>query len=290
MSQPLCRVLALSLAALAPLAAFADGVGPEKPAHATEAPAPRSAERAECTGNAPIARVASVSGDVSALAPDGSSRPLECDGEVRACEKIVTGLGADVALLIDEAVVQLGPQTSAQISAHSAPEVALERGVVRVVDLREVAGERVQLYTPALSASTGRGDAEVTRDGDAVRVCAHDEPIVVMARDGAMTVPAGSCLATDVSGALAASAAGDPALAVSNGAACPFHVAALPDLAPPVSSPAPPGPEIPPFDPPGRDSCDDPGSGCAVVCEICEDPDPGTGCGFPGSPCTGGDD
>jgi len=290
MSQPLVRSLAFTLAALAPLAGFADGVGPEKPAHATEAPAPRSAERAECSGNAPIGRVASVQGDVQAFSPDGSSRALACDGEVRACETIVTGLGADVALLIDEAVVQLGPETRAELSAHSAPEVALERGAVRVVDLREVAGERVQLYTPALSASTGRGDAELTRDGDNVRVCAHDEPIVVLARDGAKTVAAGSCLATDVSGALAASAAGAAALAVSDGAACPFHVAVLPGLAPPVSSAPPAGPEIPPFDPPGRDSCDDPGSGCAVVCEICEDPDPGTGCGFPGSPCTGGDD
>ncbi|HEU4427438.1 MAG TPA: hypothetical protein VFT98_01690 [Myxococcota bacterium] len=288
MSQPLVRSLAFTLAAFAPLAGFADGVGPEKPAHATEAPAPRSAERAECVGDAPIGRVASVQGDVQALSPDGSARALECDGEVRACETIVTGVGADVALLIDEAVVQLGPETSAQLSARPSPELALERGAVRVVDLREVAGERVQLYTPALSASTGRGDASVTRDGDSVRVCAHDEPIVVMARDGAKTVAAGGCLATDVSGALAASAAGDPALAVSDGAACPFHVAALPGLAPPVAAPPLAGPEIPPFEPPGRDACDDPGSGCRTV--IFEDPDPGTGCGFPGSPCTGGDD
>jgi len=286
MKQLFVRSFALALVALAPLAGFADGVGPEKPAHATTAPPPRSAERAECVGNAPIGRVASVQGDVTAVAPDGSSRALECDGELRACETIVTGLGADVALLIDEAVVQLGPETRAQLAARPAPEVALEGGAVRVVDLREVAGDRVQLYTPALSASTGRGDAEVQREGDSVRVCAHDEPLVVMARDGAKTVPAGSCLATDVSGALAASPASAPATALGDGAACPFHVAALPGIAPPVSSPPPAGPEIPPFDPPGRDSCDDPGSGCsAVVCEICEDPDPGTGCGFPGSPC-----
>jgi len=289
MSQPLVRSLAFTLAALAPLAGFADGVGPEKPAHVTEAPAPRSAERAECVGDAPIGRVASVQGDVRAVAPDGSSRALECDGEVRACEQIVTGLGADVALLIDEAVVQLGPETRAQLSARPAPELAIERGAVRVVDLRDVAGERVQLFTPALHASTSRGDTEVLRDGDSVRVCAHDEPVVVMARDGAKTVPAGSCLATDVAGALRSSSAGDPAVAIGDAAACPFHVAALPGLAPPVSSPPPAGPEIPPFDPPGRDSCDDPGSGCGVVCEICEDPDPGTGCGFPGSPC-GGDE
>jgi len=59
----------------------------------------------------------------------------------------------------------------------------------------------------------------------------------------------------------------------------------VPSVVPPVSSPPPGGPGIDPFDPPGRDSCDDPGSGCTAVCEICDDPDPGAGCGFPGSPC-----
>jgi hypothetical protein len=34
----------------------------------------------------------------------------------------------------------------------------------------------------------------------------------------------------------------------------------------------------------GPGACDNPGSGCAGR-EILEDPDPGTGCGFPGSPC-----
>ena len=44
-----------------------------------------------------------------------------------------------------------------------------------------------------------------------------------------------------------------------------------------------PVPEAPAFAGPG--ACDDPGSGCAGGGKINEDPDPGTGCGFPGSPC-----
>jgi len=34
----------------------------------------------------------------------------------------------------------------------------------------------------------------------------------------------------------------------------------------------------------GPGACDNPGSGCAAA-KIVEDPDPGTGCGFPGSAC-----
>jgi hypothetical protein len=42
-----------------------------------------------------------------------------------------------------------------------------------------------------------------------------------------------------------------------------------------------PPPTAPSFAGPG--ACDTPGSGC--VTEIVDDPDPGSGCGFPGSPC-----
>ena len=281
-----CRSVALSLTlALAPFAALADGAGPIKRAHTTEAPKPRAVERTECVASGPVGSVASVTGDVRAVSPDGSSRALSCDDVVNACEMIVTGADGSAGLLLDDAIVQVGANSAAQLSALPAPEVAVERGAVRVVDVRDTAAQRVQLYTPQLAASTGRGDAEITRDGDAVRVCAHDEPVVVMARDGAKTVPAGSCFEADGSTAVLGGVAGAPGVALSDGAACPFYVAGIPSVVPPVSSPPPGGPGIDPFDPPGRDSCDDPGSGCTAVCEICEDPDPGTGCGFPGSPC-----
>jgi hypothetical protein len=280
------RFAALSLlVATSPLGALADGSGPIKQAHTSEAPTPRAAERTECVPSGPVGSVASVSGDARAVSLDGSSRALSCDDVVSACETIVTGADGSAGLLVDDAIVQFGANSAAQLSSRGAPEVALDRGAVRVVDVRDSAAQRVQLYTPQLAASTGRGDAEITRDGDAVRVCAHDEPLVVGVRDGAKTVPAGSCFEADGTTAVLGGAAGAPSVALSDGASCPFYVAGVPSAVPPVSSPPPGGPGVDPFDPPGRDSCDDPGSGCAAVCEICEDPDPGTGCGFPGSPC-----
>jgi hypothetical protein len=222
---------------------------------------------------------------VRAVAPDGSSRALGCDDVVNACDDVVTGQGAGAALLVDDAVVQIGPDSEVELSARPAPELAIERGSARVVDGRDQASERVQLYTPQLSASTGRGDAEIVRSGDSVRVCALDEPLVVMARDGARTLPSGSCLETGAAGGASSSPAGGPSVVLGGTETCPFRVAGVPGLIPPVSSPPPGGPGVDPFDPPGRDSCDDPGSGCSAVCEICDDPDPGTGCGFPGSPC-----
>jgi hypothetical protein len=283
------RLLLHAAAALAlatgPLAALADGNGSVRAPHASEAPAPRSAERAACVPSGPFGQVVSLSGDARAVGPDGSSRMLACDDSVNGCDQVVTGPGGSVSLLLGEAVAQIGPDSAVGLSARPAPELALERGGVRVVDPRDQASDRVQLYTPALSASTGRGDAELTRDGDAVRLCAHDEPVVALARDGATTVPAGGCLATSVLGGMQSAPAGAPSIALGDVGSCPFRVAGLPGLIPPVASPPPAGPGIEPFDAPGRDSCDTPGSGCAAVCQICDDPDPGTGCGFPGSPC-----
>jgi hypothetical protein len=43
-----------------------------------------------------------------------------------------------------------------------------------------------------------------------------------------------------------------------------------------------PPPAASPFEGPGP--CDEPGSGCALE-KLIDDPDPGSGCGFPGSPC-----
>jgi hypothetical protein len=58
------------------------------------------------------------------------------------------------------------------------------------------------------------------------------------------------------------------ASAVDAGAAAPGS-----ELAPPAPSPFA-----------GPDACDNPGSGC-LQDRLFEDPDPGTGCGFPGSVC-----
>ncbi len=285
MSHRVLRTVAFTLVSALPFAAFADGAGSIQPPHARVAPPAQEPERGDCPPSALTAQVASVQGDVRAIAADGSSRALACDDLVKACEQVVTGAGGSAGLIVDDAVVQIGADSQVALSARPAPELAIERGSARVVDERDTAAQRVQLHTPSLSASTSRGDAEITRDGDRVRVCALDEALVVMARDGAQTVPAGSCAETSVLGALAGSPAGAPSVALGDAGSCPFHVAGIPGLLPPVSAPPPGGPGIDPFDPPGRDSCDDPGSGCSAVCEICEDPDPGTGCGFPGSPC-----
>ena len=283
MAHSLARILAAALVAAAPLAAFADGAGLEKQPHATEQPTPRSAERAECVPSGELAQLASVQGDVRAIAPDGGARALDCDAVVNACETIETGPGASAGLLFDDAVVQIGPDARVALSARPGPDLSIERGAVRVIDAREAAPQRVQLHTPELQASVGRGDAELARSAAGVRACAHDEPLVVMAADGARTVASGSCLETQVAGAFATVPAGAPGVAIGDPASCPFRVAGYPALLPPVGTAPDAGPSIDPFDPPGRDSCDDPGSGC--LSKIFDDPDPGTGCGFPGSPC-----
>ena len=234
MSRLLIRAAAVAALASAPLAALADGVGPVKAPHATEAPAPRALERGACVPSGPVGQLASVQGDVRAVAPDGSSRALGCDDPVNACEAIVTGPDSSAALLVDDVAVQIGPDSRVVLSAAGpAPELAIERGSARVVDARDEAAGRVQLYTEVLTVSTGRGDTEIVRSGGDVRVCAHDEAVVVMARDRAQTVPAGSCLGSSATSVLSGSPAGEPSVAIGDIGSCQFQVAAVPRLIPP---------------------------------------------------------
>jgi hypothetical protein len=69
----------------------------------------------------------------------------------------------------------------------------------------------------------------------------------------------------------------------ANDASTPAHLLLSPLSV--ASSAGLPGAELP--EPPlfgGPGACDNPGSGCLLE-KIIDDPDPGTGCGFPGSPC-----
>jgi hypothetical protein len=131
MSKLLAHTAAAAALALIPLAALSDGAGPVKQPHATQAPTARGAERTDCVPSGPLGRVASLTGDVRAVAPDGSSRALACDALVNACEQIVTGAAASAALLVDDAVVQIGPDTQVALSLRPAPELAVERGAAR---------------------------------------------------------------------------------------------------------------------------------------------------------------
>ncbi len=287
--RTLCLAL-LSALTLAPLAAGADGVEEPQAPHATLAPPPHVSERGPCVGDAPIGRVGTLDG-AATLARDGASaRGLACDDVVRACDLVETGPGAAVGLLLGDAWVQLGPDTRARVAQQPTPEVALERGSVRVIDERAQATQRVRVSAGTLTASGGRGDLELSAAPDGVRVCALDQSAVVEIGDHAQTLAAGSCLATTPGGAEPAGSASGPALALTDTDACPFEVALLPGLAPPPVGEGPLGefPKLVPFDAPGRDACDQPGSGCASVpSDIFDDPDPDSGCGIPGSPCGG---
>ena len=65
--------------------------------------------------------------------------------------------------------------------------------------------------------------------------------------------------------------------------AVPAHLLLSPlNVASSTPGPSAGAPELPAFAGPG--ACDNPGSGCLPE-KIIDDPDPGTGCGFPGSPC-----
>jgi len=123
----------------------------------------------------------------------------------------------------------------------------------------------------ATGASAETGKLVVAPAG----VCAGEE------RD--LTLPVGAKPAADEE---SSASEGPAAGAVPGGAPAVTLPAAL-HLSPTqvasgaaVSGLAPPVP--PAFAGPG--ACDEPGSGCSLE-KVLDDPDPGTGCGLPGSPC-----
>jgi hypothetical protein len=103
-----------------------------------------------------------------------------------------------------------------------------------------------------------------------------------------VVAPAGPCAGEE--GDLAAKASGkragneaassDPAGAPGVMAPAVLHLSPTQVASGGTGGLAPPVP--PAFAGPG--ACDRPGSGCALE-KVLDDPDPGTGCGMPGSPC-----
>ncbi|HEU4428934.1 MAG TPA: hypothetical protein VFT98_09280 [Myxococcota bacterium] len=117
----------------------------------------------------------------------------------------------------------------------------------------------------ATGASADAGKLVVAPAG----VCAGEE------RD-LLVPPAAKPEADEAASALEEPAGAPPVTMPAAFHLSPTQVASGPDLAG-LAPPVPPA-----FAGPG--ACDHPGSGCALE-KVLDDPDPGTGCGLPGSPC-----
>jgi hypothetical protein len=283
-------LLALSLAAFEPGAAFADGVEEARPpVSAAPPPVTRANEPGPCIGNAPVGQVVAVSGTASS-----GGRGLACDDPLRACEDLVTGPGSSIAFLSGDVLVRVGPDSRvAMDGAEGAPKLFLHDGSVRSTDGRAAGAAPVRLVTRDLAASASGADAELsTGGGKPAQLCAFEGSALVEAGASSRSLPAGQCFAAQDRG-IASFAAAAPSLGLEAPGFCAFDVA-LDDSLAPGDVAAPPLDVFPggdPVDDVPRDPCDEPGAGCSgrgLSGDLFDDPDPVPGCDAPGVDCGGG--
>jgi hypothetical protein len=292
------RLFALTILALGlPTALWADGTGAQRAPHVSTAPPPQAdSSDVSCSdAGMPAGTVSSVSGAAFAQAPGEDPRSLACDDVVRACDRVFTGDGGEVALLLDDVYVQVGNTSSLTVQAP-APDLFVHGGLVRVIDTRsDHDAAQFQLATPHLRSRGLRSDAEVNVGivgADArTQLCSFTDPVTVATQTGAQTLGSGGCLEV-IGSTLNALADGTPQLGVAGALDCRREFAGLASRFLPTDVAAPPIASLVPVGPPGpfpRLGCDDPGSGCtrppSSTPSVFRDPNPTGGCGFPGAPC-----
>lgn len=149
--------------------------------------------------DAPIAEVASVSGQVDAIGIEGQVRALEVGDPVYAGETVRTGAGATVGLWHDEALAQLAEKSAARVdrNAEGDPRVTLQEGAVRVVDPRKT-GEPIELVALDSSSTVLGGDREARilkeKAGAYSMICDWVKPVAVKRRAEGATAKPGDCV------------------------------------------------------------------------------------------------
>jgi hypothetical protein len=279
---PLRRLslLAVSLAALAPAAALADGVEEQRPpVSAAPPPVSRVNEPGPCTSDAALGQIVAVSG-----AAHAGGRPLACDDPF-VCGDLVTAEGASVAFLSGDVLVRVGGGSRVTVGGTAgAPELFVHHGSVRSTDGRAAGAAPVRLVTGDLAASASGADAELAAGpGRPAQVCAFEGSAAVEAGATSRTLAAGQCFAAQDRGVASFAAAGAPSLGLEAPGFCAFEVA-LDDSLAPGDVAAPPLDIFPGGEPLAdiaRDPCDDPGSRCSGAGggDRFDDPDPVPGGG-----------
>lgn len=132
-----------------------------------------------------VGQVTSVTGDVRAIGADGSERTLSCGDDIYDGDTLATGAGANVGVLSGDYLTQL-PDASTVLfgqTAGGAPDATLERGRVRIIDVRE-GGETARLAAADAEVRVVGNDAEAyllaEKVGDYAMFCEWDAPLDVV--------------------------------------------------------------------------------------------------------------
>lgn len=244
-SLTLCPTLLLALAAAAPSAAQ-DAVG----------------------------QVTSLVGAARASGP-GGERALACGDPVYAGDTVTTEEASSAGILMGEVLARVDATSALAFgrTGEGAPDTTLERGRVRVIDAREE-GAAARLRARATAVEIAGTDTEAyllaEKIGPYAMFCEWDAPLAVSRGPESRTLDPHQCVIAKDAEPLYVADAHDERIPAEGGPPCPPELGHL----------AAPGPHFSPTDVaagpppdrwsslargvagPGRDSCEDPGSGC----------------------------
>jgi hypothetical protein len=144
--------------------------------------------------------VVALSGDVFAESEDcgvRARRPLGCGAVVYGGDRLIAGAGSAVAFEMQQTRVQVAADSELRVAvdASDAPDLALLRGRVRVVD-PDAVGEPGRRLATADLVSTGRGDTEaIAIAGERSTICEYARPLVLTPIGGGArhTLAPGAC-------------------------------------------------------------------------------------------------
>jgi hypothetical protein len=251
-----------------------------------------------------VGQVVALRGDAWAKRPGEEPRNLTCNEQIADGETVWTSEGARVGIRTFGVYTQLDVGSEVRFGITrgiegEAPDLALSRGGVRVVDARsKLDAPRLHVEAPDIEFLARGADTEAvvsTRDGrPATRVCELDHFVQVGRTSDSPWVSPGECAEAGNGGVALSPGPQEPTIGVGGADPCDLDLlAAVSELFDPRDVAAPPGlvpfPDRPPADPNPRDPCDDPGSGCANLRELPPappttpvfiDPGPGEGCGL----------
>lgn len=251
---------------------------------------------------ASVGQVVALRGDAFAKRPGEEPRNLTCNDQIADGETVWTSSGARVGIRTLGVYTQLDVASEVRFGITrgiegEAPDLALSRGGVRLVDSRSKDdAPRLHVAGPDIEFLARGADTEAvvsTRGGRAVtRVCGLDHFVQVGRTEDSPWVSTGQCAEAASAGVSLSPGSGEATIGVSGADPCELDVlAAVSELFDPRDVAAPPGlvpfPDRPPADPNPRDPCDDPGSGCTNLRELPPappttptfiDPGPGDGC------------
>lgn len=257
-----------------------------------------------------VGEVTSLVGDVRASGPGGASRALACGDPVFAGETVTTGSGASAGILMSDVLARVDGTSSVKVgrTAEGTPDAQLERGRLRMIDVREV-GAPARLGARDAEVRVAGNDAEAyvlsEKVGGYAMFCEWDAPLAVRRGSEMQSTDPNHCVIAKDHEPLYVADAHEERIAAGGGDPCPPDLGGLvapgPHFSPIASRDVALGPPLDAWSSmasgigmPRPDPCDTPGSGCSgqdgrgIPTVIAEpppstDPQPGAGGPFGGT-------